>query len=467
METPEIFMSRAISPIDGRYRGKVEKLSEIFSEFALMRYRVKVEAEYLIALNVIIRTITDTPIIRELSPQECVFLRDLYLKFSDDDFAATKAFEKTSNHDVKAVEYFIRSKMSKTSLTDVIRFVHYGLTSEDVNNLAYGLMVRDGNTVLQQAYKDLTEEISELARQFKDIAMLALTHGQPASPTTLGWEMNIFAQRLKLLDKRREDSYLYVKWNGATGGSNSLYAAHPKINWQYFACNFIDVFENNNSGTMKFILNEYTNQIEPHDTYAKLFSIFKEENNVLLSFAQNMWGYISREIFVQKAIEGEIGSSAMPQKINPIKFENAEGNLGIANALFDFFSNKLPISRYQRDLSDSTVMRNFGIAYACTLIALESLRDGLKRLSVNYGHIYDELDNHWEIVSEAYQIILRREGLEDGYELLLKLTRGKKVTQKLLHNFVNKAAKKYGLSVETVRELKTITPHNYTGKRDF
>ncbi|MDP2944377.1 MAG: adenylosuccinate lyase [bacterium] len=455
----------AISPIDGRYYSKTKELADIFSEFALMRYRVKVEVEYLIALDVILKNMTDKVFMRTLTSQECTFLRALYLNFSDGDLAAIKIFERTTQHDVKAVEYFIRSRMSETSLADVIGFVHYGRTSEDINNIAEALVLRDGTAILQQAYEKLTKEISELAEQAKDIAMLALTHGQPASPTTLGWEMNIFAERLKLLNKRQEDSYLSVKWNGATGGDNALYAAHPEINWRYFSINFIDVFQN--SGTMKFVLNDYTNQIESHDTYAKLFSIFQEENNVLISFAQNMWAYISREIFVQKAVEGETGSTAMPHKINPINFENAEGNLGIANALFNHFSNKLPISRFQRDLSDSTVERYFGVAYASTLIALKALSAGLKRLSINHVHIYEELDNHWEVVSEAYQVILRREGITEGYELLLELTKGKKVTEDFIFEFVDQAVKEYGLSAETAQELKSITPHNYVGNRKF
>lgn len=465
MEALKNFSGHAISPIDGRYCKKVEELSEIFSEFALMRYRVCVEVEYLIALHSIIRDMGAKPFVREINPAECELLRNLYLKFSDSDLAAIKDFEKTTNHDVKAVEYFIRSRMSETSLADIVGFVHYGRTSEDINNISYALMLRDGTAILQQVYKSLTGEIDKFARQSKDVAMLALTHGQPASPTTLGWEMNIFVERLKLLNKRQEDSYLSVKWNGATGGDNALYAAHPEVNWRYFSLNFIDVFQN--SSTTKFVLNDYTNQIEPHDTYAKLFSIFQEENNVLLSFSQNMWGYISREIFVQKAIEGEVGSSTMPQKINPINFENAEGNLGISNAFFNHFSSKLPISRFQRDLSDSTVMRYFGVAYASTLIALKALSAGLKRLSVNRPHIYKELDNHWEVVSEAYQVILRREGIIEGYELLLKLTKGKGVTKKLLYRFIDRAVEEYGLSAETARELKNITPHNYVGNREF
>ncbi|MCX6794626.1 MAG: adenylosuccinate lyase [Candidatus Falkowbacteria bacterium] len=461
------FSGHAISPVDGRYCKKVEELSEIFSEFALMRYRVYVEVEYLIALHSIIRDMGAKPFVREINPAECELLRNLYLKFSDSDLAAIKNFERTTNHDVKAVEYFIRSRMSETSLSDVIGFVHYGKTSEDINNIAYALMLRDGTAILQQAYEDLTEEIGKLAEENKNVAMLALTHGQPASPTALGWEMNIFAERLKLLNKRQKDSYLSVKWGGATGADNALYAAHPEINWRYFSINFIDVFNNGGPGTMKFVLNDYTNQIEPHDTYAKLFSIFQEENNILLSFAQNMWGYISREVFIQKAVEGETGSSTMPQKINPINFENAEGNLGIANALFNHFSNKLPISRFQRDLSDSTVERYFGVAYASTLIALKALSAGLKRLSVNHVHIHEELDNHWEVIAEAYQVILRREGITEGYELLLKLTKGKRVTKKLLYRFIDLAIKEYGLSAETAQELEKITPHNYVGNRNF
>jgi adenylosuccinate lyase len=263
---------------------------------------------------------------------------------------------------------------------------------------------------------------------------------------------------------------LLVKWNGATGGDNALYAAHPEIDWREFSRRFIKSISLNNGVDCRsfwFDINEYTNQIEPHDTYAELFGILQEANVILISFAQNMWSYISREVFVQKAVDGEVGSSAMPQKINPINFENAEGNLGVANALFGFFSAKLPISRYQRDLSDSTVERYFGVAYAGTMIALKALSAGLSRLSINQYYLHNELEEHWEVIAEAYQVILRREGIKGGYELLLDLTRGKKITKKILHKFIDKLYLEGKLSEKATNELKAITPHNYIGNRNF
>lgn len=458
-----------ISPIDGRYYEKTRELSEIFSEKALMYYRLKTEVEYLMALDIILhRMVSDNSFFRELNPQEREFLRNLYIEFSDEDFAAIKAYEKTTNHDVKAVEYFVRDKLAGTSLDDIVGFVHYGRTSEDINNLAYAFMLGDGTKILLRCYEKLRGEISQLANDSKGIALLALTHGQPASPTTLGWEMNIFAARLEKIIKDIRNFTLSVKWNGATGGDNALYLAHPDIDWKMFSRHFIDFIDEKSIYSIKgFAINEYTNQIEPHDTYAELFSILQEGNAIMISFAQNMWSYISREVFVQKGVAGEVGSSAMPQKINPINFENAEGNLGIANALLGFFSAKLPISRYQRDLSDSTVERYFGVAYASILIALKALSAGLGRLSINSRHIYEELDEHWEVISEAYQVVLRREGLPEGYELLLDLTRGKKITKEILHSFVNALVEDGKLSQKAAKEIKAITPHNYIGKRDF
>jgi adenylosuccinate lyase len=460
-----------VSPIDGRYHEKTKELGKIFSEKGLMCYRVEVEIEYLIALDSILPNITGDRLFRKLKSPEREFLRDLYTEFSDEDFTTIKGYEKTTNHDVKAVEYFIRAKLNGTSLDDISGFVHYGRTSEDINNLAYASMLRDGTGVLLKCYEKLLEEMATLAYNSQTTPLLALTHGQPASTTTLGWEINIFSERLRKTIKKIKDFTLLVKWNGATGGDNALYAAHPEIDWREFSRRFILSISRNNGVDCRSFwgldINEYTNQIEPHDTYAELFGILQEANVILISFAQNMWSYISREVFVQKAVDGEVGSSAMPQKINPINFENAEGNLGVANALFGFFSAKLPIFRYQRDLSDSTVERYFGVAYASTLIALKALSAGLGRLSINQYHIHDELEEHWEVIAEAYQVILRRERIKEGYELLLDITRGKKITKKILHNFIDKLYLEGKLPENAANELKAITPHNYIGNRNF
>ena len=464
---------RAISPIDGRYHGKTKELSDIFSEFALMRNRVKAEVEYLIALDDIPRfgaKIVSTSgqlIIREIAAPERLFLRELYLGFSDENFQAIKEFEKKTNHDVKAVEYFIKAKLSNTSLADIARFVHFGLTSEDTNNLAYAFMLKEGVDMLYDNYALVAENIDKIAVNSRSVPTLGLTHGQSASPTTLGWIMHVFTERIETRLAKIAKLELLVKWGGATGGNNALCVAYPEFDWRGFAKSFTEGFNIDSVRILPFVYNEYTDQIEPHDTYADIFDELKKANTILISFAKNMWAYISREVFSQKAIAGEIGSSTMPQKINPINFENAEGNLGIANALFEHFSAKLPDTRQQRDLSDSTVERYFGVAFSCTLIALKSLNAGMSRLSVNHLHIYEELDNRWEVISEAYKIILEREGILEAYELMKELTRGKKITKDLLHQFVDQTAKKYKLSDAIIMELKIITPHNYIGDREI
>lgn len=453
----------AVSPIDGRYASKTAELSMIFSEQALMRYRLIVEVEYLIFL------FSWTSPALGFKVHEVESLRRLYQDFSDEDFNEIQKHEKTTNHDVKAVEYFLRDKMKGIGLEAAIEFVHIGRTSEDINNLAYALMLREGTQILIKEYESVLWVLYEVVDMSRSISMLAMTHGQPASPTTVGWEINVFCSRLCKFFMKLKDFTLTVKCNGATGGDNAMVAAFPGRDWRSFSKGFVGVlneFEKEKKFSIKFENNPFTTQIEPHDTYAELFGILSILNTILLDFSKDMWLYISRGVFTQKLVAGEVGSSAMPQKINPINFENAEGNLGLANALFDFFRNKLPVSRMQRDLSDSTVERNFGTAYAHTLISLKAIKAGVKRVSVNKKALHEELETTPEVVSEAYQVILRAEGVSGGYERLMDLVRGKTVTMEILHSFVKELFDKEVISQDTANRLYAITPHNYIGNRN-
>ena len=448
-----------ISPLDGRYKDKVEDLAVIFSEYGLMKARLEIEVKFFLALA------TTKIFPRKISVKEITFLNKLIENFSEADCEQIKTIEKVTNHDVKAVEYFLKEKMRSMSLVDCLEYVHLGRTSADINNLSYGLMLRAAIMILKNQYGEVEKEIGKLAKENKQISMLALTHGQPASPTTFGWEMNVFSARLKKGLKMLDTFSLNVKLNGATGGDSALYAAYPEINWRKFSNDFIAKL--NEKGSIQFINNPFTTQIESHDTYRELFDIIRGLNLVLLDFSQDMWQYISRGVLVQIPKHGEIGSSAMPQKVNPINFENAEGNLGLANSLCEFFGRKLTVSRMQRDLSDSTVERNFGLVFGHVKLSLLSISNGLARIKVDKGAIKDELERHWEVVSEAYQVILRSVGVKDGYELLKEYTRGKIVNKEAMHAFVDEVAKKHKLSANIVQKLKKITPGNYIGNRTF
>ena len=463
----------AISPLDGRYEEKVKDFETIFSEFGLMKNRLIVEVKYFLAL-------ADLKILsRKISDKEKKYLNSLCENFSEKDFKRIKFFESTTNHDVKAVEYFIKEKMRTENMGDWAEFVHLGRTSEDINNLAYALVLRDGISILKEKYFGIHKEILELAKKNKKVSMLALTHGQPASPTTFGWEMNVFASRLEKVLKNLDKFELSVKLNGATGGDNALYSAYPNINWRKFSNDLVVSFNDPSAlkGTspwqgrrnqgLKFLNNPFTTQIESHDTYRELFDIIRGLNLILIDFNQDIWNYISRGVIVQIPKLGEVGSSAMPQKVNPINFENAEGNLGLANSLCEFFGRKLTISRMQRDLSDSTVERNFGLVFGHTKVALAYISNGLKRIKVDETEIKRELENHWEVVSEAYQVVLRSVGVKDGYEMLKDFTRGKISSKEEMHKFIDEVAKKYNLNKEIVQKLKKITPENYIGNRKF
>ncbi|MEK9182819.1 MAG: adenylosuccinate lyase [Patescibacteria group bacterium] len=442
----------SISPIDGRYEKTTYVLSPFFSEKALMRYRVIVEGEYLIALSLSRKTA-----LRKFSGVEIKKIRNLY-ELSLTDFEKIKNIEKTTNHDVKAVEYFLKEKLSKTSIRNSTEWIHFGLTSYDVNTPARGMMLSDAlEQIIIPKINKVEGSIELFSKKYKDLPMLSRTHGQPASPTTFGKEMKVFATRLKKQSDILKNLKISVKFSGATGNFNAYVAAYPKIDWIKFAENFIGGLNKNRK--IKLELNLLTTQIDSHDREAEIFDCLSRINTILIGFNQDIWRYISDEWIVQKSISGEIGSSAMPHKINPINFENSEGNLGLANALLNFFSCKLPISRLQRDLSDSTVERNFGSAFAYSLIAYENLLKGLSKIGTNKQKIKEDLNNHPEVVAEAIQTILRREGVKMPYEKLKDLTRGKNISLPDIHKFINSLE----VSEKIKKELLKITPENYTG----
>jgi len=448
-----------LSPIDGRYKKYTEPLRGFLSEAALIRYRVIVEGEYLIALS----EHKDVDL-RDFSPEEKATIRGLY-DLSEEDVRVIRDIElhghkgmKATQHDVKAIEYFLKEKLSITSLRDVLEWIHFGLTSEDVNNLAYGLMLGDAlREAILPALKELSNALRGFADKYKNVPMLARTHGQPASPTTFGKEFKVFEMRVRKQLEELKQFRISVKLNGASGNYNAHVAAYPNVDWIEFSRAFVGRLARERGVSVE--INLWTTQIEPHDTYAELFDSLRRINVVLIDFCQDIWRYTSDGWLVQKKIEGEIGSSAMPHKINPIKFENAEGNLGVANALFGFFSNKLPISRLQRDLSDSTVERNFGAALGHSLVAYRYILEGLDRVAVDERRVREELEKHPEVLAEAVQTILRREGVEMPYEKLKAFTQGKTIDIKSFHTFVDSL----DVSGETKRELKDIAPENYIG----
>lgn len=444
-------MINAINPLDGRYFEKTRPLAPYFGEEALMKYRIMAEGEYLIALS-------ENLVIRKFTPTEIKIIRSLYEKFNENLYEKIKNIEKTTNHDVKAVEYFIKEELKKTSLKDSIEWVHFALTSEDTNNLAYALILSESTEkILLPKLKELKNEIKLLAKKYRSLPMLARTHGQPASPTTFGKEMAVFVGRIERALDHLLGQKILVKLNGASGNYNAHLVAFPKINWLKFSKDFISSF--NKKLMFKLELNKTTTQIEPHDSYIELFDRFKRINNMLVDFNQDMWRYISDNWITQKPKEGEVGSSTMPHKINPIDFENSEGNLGLANALFEFFARKLPISRLQRDLSDSTVERSFGTALGYSYLAYVSLLKGLSKISVNEIKIKEDLNAHPEVITEAIQTVLRREGVEMPYEKLKEMSRGRKVTLEDIHRFIDSL----DVNDKIKKELKKITPENYIG----
>jgi adenylosuccinate lyase len=439
----------AISPIDGRYHKKTKDLQKFFSEFGLIRYRVLVEIQYFISLSKLnIKGLEDFP------QNRVDELLSIFIQFSEDDAHSIKEIEKVTNHDVKAVEYFIKEKRSQLGLDKYQEFIHFGLTSQDINNTSIPLSLKESlSEVYLPLLNQLINELKFFQIEWRDIPMLAKTHGQPASPTRLGKEIQVFTERLEIQLQQLSSIHFSAKFGGATGNFNAHLVAYPDIDWVEFANNFVNQ-------TLGLRRSQTTTQIEHYDNLAALFDVLKRINTIILDLNRDMWTYISMDYFKQKLKVGEIGSSAMPHKVNPIDFENSEGNIGIANALFEHLSAKLPVSRLQRDLTDSTVLRTIGVPIAHTIIAFQSTLNGLNKLLLNQTKIEEDLENNWAVVAEAIQTILRREGFEKPYEALKSLTRkNEKVTKESVHEFID------SLSIEGVikNELKQINPANYTG----
>ena len=445
----ELTQLTAISPVDGRYGQKTNALRPIFSEYGLIRHRVIVEVRWLQALAAH-EGIAEVP---ALSSHADRLLNEVIVNFSEQDAQRVKNIERTTNHDVKAVEYFLKEKTEGNSELEAIsEFIHFGCTSEDINNLAHALMLREArNQALLPLLDDVIRAISELAKRYADKPMLSRTHGQTASPTTVGKEMANVSARLQ----RQREQYAAIpmlgKINGAVGNYNAHLVAYPNIDWPAFSRQFID--------HLGLEINPYTTQIEPHDYMAEQFDALARYNTVLIDFCRDVWGYISLGYFKQKTIAGEVGSSTMPHKVNPIDFENAEGNLGIANALFSHFAAKLPVSRWQRDLSDSTVLRNTGVAVAHCVIAFESCLKGINKLQLNEARTAEDLDNSWEVLAEALQTVMRRHGIEKPYEKLKDLTRDHAVNRDTLQVFIQEL----DLPATVKQELESLTPASYIG----
>ena len=443
------FNLNSISPIDGRYFDKTKVLNKYFSEKALIFYRLKVEVEYFISLCKI-----GIPQLENFESKKFDELRKIYLKFSDEDAAEIKEIERVTNHDVKAVEYYIKQKFDNLNLTEYKEFVHFGLTSQDINNTAIPLSVKD---FIEEVYipklNNVLDAINEKCEELKDITIISRTHGQPASPTKLGKEFKVFWTRINNQLSSLKEIPNSAKFAGAVGNFNAHHVAYPNIDWKGFGQNFI---ENELNLNYSFP----TTQIEHYDSFAALCDNCRRINNILLDMCIDIWTYISHDYFKQKIIKGEVGSSAMPHKVNPIDFENSEGNIGLANSLFDFLSNKLPKSRLQRDLSDSTVLRNIGVPFGHSLISFESILKGLNKIYVNEDKINKDIEENWIVVSEAIQTILRREGYSNPYEIMKELTRNnQKIDKESLHRFID------DLKIDDTikKELKQISPYNYTG----
>ena len=446
----------SISPIDGRYFDRVQVLSNFFSEKALIKYRIRIEIEYFISLSVL-----NIKEFNSWNKQNNIILRKLYQDFNEEDALEIKKIEKITNHDVKACEYFLKNKFKLLGLEKFSEFIHFGLTSQDINNTAIPLLIKDylefnnkndNNLGYFAQILMLINKIEEKSKKYKNISMLAKTHGQPASPTKLGKEFRVFSTRIIEQIKFLKKIPYSAKFGGATGNFNAHHTAYPKIKWKKFANDFVS--------RLGLKLSYPTTQIEHYDNLAALFDNIKRINNIIIDFNQDMWLYISMDYFKQKIKKGEIGSSAMPHKVNPIDFENSEGNLGMANSIFNHLSSKLPVSRLQRDLTDSTVLRNIGVPFAHSIIAIKSTIKGIDKLLVNEEKINDELNKNWIVISEGIQTILRREGYPNPYEELKKLTRNnRKIDKGVFMKFIESL----DIDENIKNELKKISPHNYTG----
>ncbi len=442
------FALTAISPIDGRYGSKVEAFRPIFSEYGLIRYRVEVEVCWLQAL-------AKHPQIIEvpgLSDNATQYLNNIVTHFSEDDAQRIKDIERTTNHDVKAVEYFLKEKIADNAeLNKINEFIHFACTSEDINNLSYALMLKEGRETLLPQITECIASIKKVALETASQPMMSRTHGQTASPTTTGKEFANVVARLLRQKEQLEAVELLGKINGAVGNYNAHSIAYPEVDWERFAKDFVE--------SLGLFWNAYTIQIEPHDYIAEYFHALTRFNTILIDFNRDIWGYISLGYFKQKTIAGEVGSSTMPHKVNPIDFENSEGNLGLANAIFSFLSEKLPVSRWQRDLTDSTVLRNIGVGIAHTSIAIQSSLKGISKLQINVDTIEADLNNNWEVLAEPIQTVMRRYGIEKPYEKLKELTRGNRITPDDLAVFINKLE----IPEEAKKALLKLTPRSYTG----
>lgn len=439
----------ALSPLDGRYQDKVTPLRAIFSEFGLMKFRVAVEVRWLQKLASTAE-ITEVP---PFSTQANAFLDGIVTNFNETDAARIKEIERTTNHDVKAVEYFLKEKIQhEVELANVSEFIHFACTSEDINNLSHALMLSTArDEVILPEWQKLIDEITRLAEEYKTIPLLSRTHGQPASPSTVGKEMANVVYRLKRQFKQLQNAEILGKINGAVGNYNAHLSAYPNIDWHKFSEEFV--------ASLGIQWNPYTTQIEPHDYITEFFDAVVRFNTIIIDFDRDLWGYIALNHFKQRTIAGEIGSSTMPHKVNPIDFENSEGNLGLANAVMTHLGQKLPISRWQRDLTDSTVLRNLGVGLGYCLIAYASTRKGISKLEVNQPHLLEELNQNWEVLAEPIQTVMRRYGIEKPYEKLKELTRGKRVTEQAMLEFIDKL----DIPQEEKLRLQKLTPATYIG----
>jgi adenylosuccinate lyase len=438
----------AISPIDGRYAGKVEILRPIFSEYGLIRYRTQVEVNWLQALA----SHPDILEVPTLSASAAKLLNNIITDFSVSDAQRVKEIEKITNHDVKAVEYFLKEKISgHDELEKIGEFIHFACTSEDINNLSYALMLKEGREVLMDQITECIAAINAIAEETAGQPMLSRTHGQPATPTTTGKEFANVVARMLRQKKQLAAIELMGKINGAVGNYNAHMVAYPDLDWENFSKNFVE--------SLGLSWNPYTIQIEPHDYIAEFFHVLFRFNTILLDFDRDIWGYISLGYFKQKTIAGEVGSSTMPHKVNPIDYENSEGNLGIANALFTFLAEKLPVSRWQRDLTDSTVLRNIGVGIAHTSIAIQATIKGISKLQLNSAAIEADLDENWEVLAEPIQTVMRRYGIEKPYEKLKQLTRGQRITSAAIHDFIETLE----IPTDAKKSLLDLTPRDYIG----
>lgn len=445
----ELSSLTAVSPIDGRYSDKVSLLRPIFSEFGLLKYRIQVEVRWLQKLA----ACADINEVPAFSAEATAYLEQIVANFNENDAIQIKKIEQTTNHDVKAVEYFLKEKMAAMpELEKVAEFIHFACTSEDINNLSHALMLKIArDQVVLPQWRKIINSLKEMARLYRALPLLSRTHGQPATPTTIGKEFANVAYRMERQYQQLEQIEILGKINGAVGNYNAHLSAYPDINWHLFSEQFVT--------SLSIKWNRFTTQIEPHDYIAELFNCIARFNNILIDFDRDIWGYIALNHFRQKTVAGEIGSSTMPHKVNPIDFENSEGNLGLANALLNHLANKLPISRWQRDLTDSTVLRNLGVGIGYALVAYQATLKGLSKLEVNEQNLQTELDANWEVLAEAIQTVMRRYGIEKPYEKLKALTRGKRATADDIKAFIDSL----DLPQEEKNRLKTMTPANYIG----